>query len=112
MQNSMRNATQAYAASTSRRSPRAQEADVFRYANAMLRRAESEAAQARALADNRRLWTTVIDLMKDPSNALPMELRASIVSVGLSVQREMERSRPDLEFLIAVNEDIAAGLAS
>jgi flagellar biosynthesis regulator FlaF len=112
MQNSMRHAALAYAASAARRSSREQEADVFRYANAMLRRAQSDVAQTRALADNRRLWSTVIDLMKDPTNALPVELRASIVSVGLSVQREMERSRPDVDFLIAVNEDIAAGLAS
>ena len=48
--------------------------------------------RVRALADNRRLWLTVADLMRDPENALPLELRASIVSVGLAVQREMDRS--------------------
>ena len=112
MQNSMRQATAAYAASAARRSPRAQEAEVFRYANAMLRRANGDTAQARALSDNRRLWSTVIDLMRDPANSFPAELRASIVSVGLTVQREMDKSRPDFDFLISVNEDIAAGLAS
>jgi flagellar biosynthesis regulator FlaF len=112
MQNSMRNATQAYATTASRRGPRAQEADVFRYANAMLRRAQGDTLQARALADNRRLWGTVIDLMRDPTNALPVTLRASIVSVGLSVQREMDKPNPDLEFLISINEDIASGLAA
>ena len=37
--------------------------------------------------------------------------RADIVSVGLAVEREMDRDSPDFDFLIAVNENIAAGLA-
>jgi flagellar biosynthesis regulator FlaF len=48
--------------------------------------------------------------MQDPANALPAPLRASIVSVGLAVQREMDKAPPDFDFLIAVNEDFAAGL--
>jgi flagellar protein FlaF len=64
-----------------------------------------------AIADNRRLWATVSDLMRDPANALPTELRASIVSVGIAVQREMTRDNPDLDFLISINDNIAAGLA-
>ncbi len=67
--------------------------------------------RVRAIADNRRLWMTVSDLMRDPLNALPEELRASIVSVGLTVQREMDREAPDFNFLIAINENIAAGLS-
>ena len=50
--------------------------------------------RVRALADNRRLWMTVLDLMRDPANALPEPLRASIISVGLAVQREMDAKRP------------------
>ena len=65
----------------------------------------------RALADNRRLWMTVHDLMRDPDNSLPAQLRASIVSVGLAVQREMDRDSPDFDFLIAINENFAAGLS-
>ena len=112
MQNRMIHVTRAYAAASARRSVREQEADVFRYANAMLRTARSEGSQpqARALADNRRLWATLIDLMQDPANALPAPLRASIVSVGMTVQREMDKAPPDFDFLIAVNEDFAAGL--
>jgi flagellar biosynthesis regulator FlaF len=48
--------------------------------------------------------------MRDPLNALPQELRASIVSVGAAVQREMDQEKPDFDFLIAINENIAAGL--
>ncbi len=113
MQNGMAMARRAYAASSAHRSPREQEAEVFRRAVAALRngRGGNPVVQVRALADNARLWTTVIDLMRDPENALPAELRASIVSVGMAVQREMQRDAPDFDFLIGVNEDIAAGLS-
>ncbi len=67
---------------------------MFRQATGALRAARgARPAAGRALADNRRLWLTVTDLMRDPANALPAELRASIVSVGRAVQREMERER-------------------
>ena len=53
----------------------------------------------------------MIDLVSDPTNSLPDNLRASIISVGLAVQREMDRERPNFEFLIGVNENMAAGLS-
>jgi flagellar biosynthesis regulator FlaF len=109
----MRQAAQAYQAAATHRSQREQEADVFRWASGALKAARDAAPRKRvqAIADNRLLWTTVTDLMRDPSNALPQELRASIISVGLAVQREMQLERPNLDFLIAINDDIAAGLA-
>jgi flagellar biosynthesis regulator FlaF len=105
-------ASNAYRATASRRTQREQEADVFRRATGALRVAKEGGAisRVRALADNRRLWIAVIDLVRDPANQLPPALRASIVSVGLSVQREMEAAAPNFDFLIAVNENIAAGL--
>ena len=86
---------------------------MFRQAVAGLRSARNSAPiqKIRALADNRRLWMMVHDLMRDPRNALPEPLRASIVSVGLSVQREMDQDQPDFDFLIGINESMAAGLA-
>jgi flagellar biosynthesis activator protein FlaF len=110
---SMKEATRAYESAATHRTQREQEADVFRRATGALRTArDADALQrVRALADNRRLWMTVADLMRDPLNALPLELRAGIVSVGLAVQREIDRDAPDFDFLIAVNENIAAGLA-
>ncbi len=109
----MTRATQAYQAAATHRSQREQEADVFRRASGALKAARDAATMMRvqAIADNRRLWLTVTDLMRDPQNALPQDLRASIVSLGLAVQREMDREKPDFDFLIAINEDIAAGLA-
>lgn len=109
----MARASRAYAASAAHRPAREQEADVFRRANAALRRARAGdgSARLRALADNERLWTTVIDLVRDPANALPMTLRASIASIGLAVRREMRGPAPDFEFLVGINESMAAGLA-
>ena len=110
---SMNRATVAYAAAATHRSLREQEADVFRRANGALKsaRAADPLRRVRAIADNRRLWMTVSNLMHDPANTLPIELRADIVSLGLAVQREMDRDSPDFDFLITVNENIAAGLA-
>jgi flagellar biosynthesis regulator FlaF len=107
-------ATRAYEAASAHRSTRQQEADVFRHAIGALRAARDGGAllRVRAIADNRRLWLTVVDLMRDPGNALPAELRASIVSVGMTVHREMEADTPDFDFLISINENIAAGLAT
>lgn len=109
----MTQAVRAYQAGSAHRSPREQEAEVFQSVNGALRatREQGPIARVRALADNRRLWTTVIDLVRDPANNLPAELRASIISVGLAVQREMDREQPNFEFLISVNENIAAGLS-
>lgn len=87
---------------------------MFRRATGALklaRDANSDFPRIQAIADNRRLWSTVSDLMRDPLNALPQDLRASIVSVGLAVQREMDREEPDFDFLIAINENMAAGLS-
>jgi flagellar protein FlaF len=109
----MSQATRAYGNAATHRSLREQESDVFRRAIGALQAARDAGAVPRiqAIADNRRLWVTINDLMRDPLNTLPQELRASIVSVGLAVQREMEGETPDFDFLIAINENIAAGLS-
>ncbi|MEO8714529.1 MAG: flagellar biosynthesis regulator FlaF [Acetobacteraceae bacterium] len=109
----MTRATSAYQQAAGHRSLRQQEADIFHQATGALRaaRAGQSIERARAIADNRRLWLTVSDPMSDPANALPTGLRASIASVGISVRREMESAHPDFDFLIAINEHMAAGLA-
>jgi flagellar biosynthesis activator protein FlaF len=108
-----RQAAQAYESASRHRTQREQEADTFRRATAALKSARDAGmiARIRALADNRRLWLTVRDLMHDPSNTLPVQMRAQIVSVGLAVQREMDQDVPDFDFLINVNENFAAGLS-
>jgi flagellar biosynthesis activator protein FlaF len=106
-------ASRAYEAAATHRSQREQEADVFHRATGALKAARHANAiqRARAIADNRCLWITVAGLMRDPLNALPEDLRASIVSVGMAVQREMEQESPDFDFLIGINENVAAGLS-
>ena len=105
-------AVKAYQSASRQRGLREQEAEVFLRANAMLRGVQQtgDAARSRALADNDRLWISVIDQLRDPGNALPPPLRASIISVGLAVQRETARDEPDLGFLIGINDQVAAGL--
>ena len=114
MQTMTHAAARAYQSASAHRSPREQEADVFQRANGALRAARDQGPvpRIRAIADNRRLWMTVLDLLRDPANALPVELRASIVSVGLAVQREMDTDAPDFDFLININDNIAAGLSA
>lgn len=109
----MHQATRAYEAAATHRSQRAQEADVFRRAIGALKAARDGTTlqRVRALADNRRLWMTVHDLMRDPESNLAPELRAAIISVGLTVQREMDTDLPNFSFLIAINENFAAGLS-
>ncbi len=103
----------AYGAVAAARSSREREADVFRRANGALRAARNGngTERVRALSDNRRLWSAVLDIVFDPASPLPLPLRGAIASVGLAVQREVGREVPNLDFLIAVNENIAAGLA-
>jgi flagellar biosynthesis regulator FlaF len=86
-------AAHAYQAAASYRSQREQEADVFRRISGALKAAREAGANQRvqAIADNRRLWITLADLMRDPLNQLPQNLRASIVSVGITVQRDGTR---------------------
>lgn len=112
--NASRNAAHAYAAASAHRSLREQEADVFRRAGTALRRGRDldHIGQARAVADNDRLWSMVLDLVRDPGNALPPPLRAGIASVALAVQRELRASTPDIDFVAAVNENMAKGLVS
>ena len=93
-------AARAYQAGASHRSMRAQQAEVFRIVNSALRsgREGGTIPRTRALADNRRLWTTVMNLMRDPANPLPAELRGSILSIGIAVQRDMDHNEPEFDF--------------
>lgn len=109
----MTQAAGAYEFAATHRTQREQEADVFRRATGALKAARDAGniPRVQAIADNRRLWLTIADLMRDPLNPLPEDLRAAIVSVGLTVQREMAQATPNFEFLISVNENFAAGLS-
>ena len=82
-------AVQAYRKSASHRSLKEQEADVFLRVNAMLRGAvEADGlTRARALADNERLWITLMDVLRDPSNQLPAGGVPAKIRAGLGILR-------------------------
>jgi flagellar biosynthesis regulator FlaF len=102
-----------YGAAQQTRSPREQEADVFRRVNYSLKAALTADAieRARAVADNRRLWLAVEAAMMHPANQLPDALKASIISLGRTAQRDMDTREPDLSFLINLNDQMIAGLS-
>lgn len=106
-------ASRAYAVASVNRTIRQQEADIFQLVIARLQAARQSGpiARIRALADNRRLWTTVSDLVRDGNNPLPPATRAGLVSIGLTVQREMDSEEPNFDFLITINKHIAEGLS-
>lgn len=106
-------ATRAYQAAAESRSVREQEAELFRYASGLLRTsaAATPAAKARAIADNKRLWSLVNILLRDEANQLPVALRAQIISLSIAVRRELDCPEPDLDFVIGINDQIAAGLS-
>jgi len=102
-----------YGAAQQTRSPREQEADVFRRVNYSLKAAltADPIERARAVADNRRLWFAVEAAMMHPANQLPDALKASIISLGRTAQRDMDTREPDLSFLINLNDQMIAGLS-
>ncbi|WBV44066.1 flagellar biosynthesis regulator FlaF [Pseudoroseomonas cervicalis] len=91
---------------------RALEAAAFRQVNAALRAAGAERpAREAALAQARRLWQAVLIAIAAPDSTLPLPLRQGLLSLGAAMLRELARNRPDLDFILGINEQIAAGLA-
>jgi flagellar protein FlaF len=84
----------------------------------MLRAAQETGPQSRERIDAlfylRRLWMIFIDDLNDPSNELPAQLRAGIVSIGAWMMKEIDRVRRgltnDLTPMIEINELIRDGL--
>lgn len=103
---------QGAAAYRRRLSTKQMEAEVFARANRAIRdsRNGGPLAHARAIADNRRLWDAVQAAVIDPTNNLPVELRARIAGVAMAVLRECGAEQPDLDFLAEMNDHFAAAL--
>jgi flagellar protein FlaF len=85
---------------------------------AMLRAARDKGPQSRELFEAlfylRRLWTIFLDDLRDPNNELPDQLRAGIISIGIWMNKEIDRVRSglatDLTPMIEINELIRDGL--
>jgi flagellar biosynthesis activator protein FlaF len=84
----------------------------------MLRTARAKGPGARdvveALFYLRGLWTIFLDDLKNPDNELPEALRAGIISIGIWMNKEIDRVRSgkssDLTAMIEINEIIRDGL--
>lgn len=72
----------------------------------------SEALEA--LLFTNRVWTMLLDDLGNPDNALPKELRANLISIGLWVLREAEDIRQgrseSFEGLIEISQIIRDGI--
>ena len=85
---------------------------------AMLRAARDKGENSReaieAIFYLRRLWAIFLDDLRNPENELPEQLRAGIVSIGIWMNREIDRFRTgqtkDLTPIIEINEIIRDGL--
>ena len=71
-------------------------------------------SKVNALYQLRRLWSVFLEDLSNPDNALPERLRAGIISIGIWVNREIDRlmtgASSDLSPLIEINEIIRDGL--
>jgi flagellar protein FlaF len=97
---------------------RAKERQAMDRALELLRVAQSKGPGARELFDAlfylRRLWSIFMDDLSSPENELPQQLRAGLISIGIWMNKEIERVRTghakDLTPMIEINEIIRNGL--
>jgi flagellar protein FlaF len=97
---------------------RERERQVFERCLELLRAADEKGAGSRegieALAYCRRIWATFLEDLASPENALPKQLRAEIISIGIWVVKEAENIRlgksSDFKPLIEVTTALADGL--
>lgn len=81
----------------------------------MRARAEPEAygERVKAILWNRDVWSALRVDLSDPENMLPKQLRASLISISLWVEKETRSlldNTGDLDAVIDINRNIMAGL--
>ena len=100
-------------------SPREVEAMAFTRAALMLEEAKSKTNDlesfAKALRFNSLLWTIIQADITEAANQLPAELKANIMSLSIFIDKQTAKALrapnpEDLEILITVNRNLAAGL--
>jgi flagellar biosynthesis activator protein FlaF len=67
-----------------------------------------------AIWENQRFWMTIKADLANPQNALSKELRASLISLAMWIDKESGRvlaNQAKLRPLVEVNENIIAGLS-
>lgn len=99
-------------------SPRSVEYRLFgQVTRALMEAAEADpsdiATRIDALDWNRRVWSALATSCSDPDNALPMPVRAQIISLSLWVSRHSSavmRREEEIEPLIEINRIVMQGL--
>ena len=102
----------------SRQVMRARERTAMDRVIVMLRGARDRGSNSReaieAIFYLRSLWAIFLDDLRNPDNELPEQLRAGIVSIGIWMNKEIDRFRTgqtnDLTPIIEINEIIRDGL--
>ena len=110
----------AYGSQTGVRTDRGVEYDTFARITAALRKATEAAKEnfggfAKALDDNRRLWTIIAADVADGGNMLPKQLRAQIFYLAeftLTQTSRILRGEASADILIEINTMIMRGLRS
>jgi flagellar protein FlaF len=110
----------AYGSQAGVRSDRSVEYDTFARITAALRKAAEAAKQnysafAKALDDNRKLWTIIAADVADGGNLLPKQLRAQIFYLAeftLTQTSRILRGEASADVLIEINTMIMRGLRS
>ena len=105
-------------AGASAQTMRDSERQVFQQSIDLLKEAEAAGAGTMAATEAivfaRRLWTLLLEDLSSEENALPEEMRASFISIGLWVMRETEEIRlgksNNFKGLIEVTTTIRDGL--
>jgi flagellar protein FlaF len=100
------------------REMRARERQAMDKAIQLLRAANNKGAGSREVVDAlfylRRLWSIFMNDLNNPENELPLQLRAGLISIGIWVNKEIERVRTgkttDLTAMIEINEIVRDGL--
>ncbi|MBY0417338.1 MAG: flagellar biosynthesis regulator FlaF [Pararheinheimera sp.] len=91
---------------------RALEAQVFRRVLYQLQHDGSALEQTKALADLRLVWLTVLGLVMDPDNQLPLALQTNLQQLAVAVIDELDlpATDQDRQWLVQVTTQIAEGL--
>ena len=85
---------------------------------ALLKSAEKAGPQSREAVDAivflNRLWSFFLEDLAKPENGLPDDVRAKLISIGIWINKEIERVRTgktkDLTPMIEINQIIRDGL--
>jgi flagellar protein FlaF len=99
-------------------SARERERSLFDHSIMMLEEARDEGGYAykgiEAVQFTSRLWMIIIEDLGDPANALPQELRASLISIGIFILKELELIRQekstDYDSIIDITKTIRDGI--